>query len=120
MVHGLVLALHQCWSYKCMASLSTRLWSAGITKKGIMKLRQFQGLVAQGLIEVGMCRKRGRPSLDEESAPEARRLVRVEPCQDVRFDQIGHWPEKGDKCRRCAVCNVLRECRRAFLCSANI
>lgn len=64
-----------------------------LSKKGIMKLRQFQGAVAEGLIEVGLCRKRGRPSLDEETS-KARRLVRVDPCQDAQFDQTGHWPEK--------------------------
>jgi hypothetical protein len=78
-----------------------------IKGKSVLKLRQFQAIVAQGLTDVGTCRKRGRPSL-EEPLPKGARLVRVEPCQDVRFDQIGHWPEKREKRRRCAVCKSLK------------
>ena len=78
-----------------------------LSKKGIMKLRQFQGAVAEGPIEVGVCRKHGPPSLEEET-PKARRLVRVDPCQDSRFDQTGHWPEKKEKRCRCAVCKSLK------------
>jgi hypothetical protein len=62
--HFISLGLINAWLlYQCDSGL------LGINKKGIMKLRQVQGLVAQGLIEVGMCRKRVRPSLNEESAP---------------------------------------------------
>ena len=61
-----------------------------IKGKSVLKLHQFQALVAQGLTDVGTCRKHGRPS-PEESSPKAPQLVWVEPCQEVRFDQhINH------------------------------
>ena len=65
------------------------------------RLRLFQASVAQGLT-FGTSRKRGRP-LDKDTLSKAQKLVRVQPCEDVRFDQIGHWPGKGNKRRRCAV-----------------
>ena len=79
----------------------------GIKGKNVLKLRQFQASVAQGLTDVGTSRKRGRPS-DQESSPKTPKLVRVQKCEDVRLDQIGHWPEKGDKRHWCAVCKSIK------------
>ena len=80
----------------------------GITGKSMMKLRQFQSKVAQALIERGTTRKSGRPSLDEETSPKPPKIIRVEPCEDARLDQIAHWPVKRDKRRRCAVCKTIK------------
>ena len=75
----------------------------GITAKNVLKLRLFQASVAQGLTDVGTSRKHDRPS-NQGISPKQPKLVRVLPCEDVRFDEIGHWPMKMDKRRRCAVC----------------
>ncbi len=75
-------------------------------KKSIMMLRQFQAKVAKGLIEVGMARKRGRPSIDERLSPVPAKMIRVNPSLDARYDQLAHWPGKADKRRRCAVCKL--------------
>ncbi|XP_057694139.1 piggyBac transposable element-derived protein 2-like [Corythoichthys intestinalis] len=83
----------------------------GITGSKVLKLRKFQGLVAQGLAEVGTPRKRGRPSTPRSSSPSSPpppRFVRVYQSADVRFDQIGHWPVKEENRRRCAVCKDLK------------
>nr|XP_061791912.1 piggyBac transposable element-derived protein 3-like [Nerophis lumbriciformis] len=83
----------------------------GITGSKVLKLRKFQGLVAQGLVEVGTARKRGRPSTPSSSSPSSPpppRFVRVYQSADVRFDQIGHWPVKEENRRRCAVCKDLK------------
>ena len=47
----------------------------GITGRTVLKLRKFQSMVAQGLIEVGMGRKCGRPSIEEETSPNPRKMV---------------------------------------------
>ena len=79
----------------------------GIVGKNILKLRLFQASVAQRLTDVGTSRKRGRP-LDKDTSPKTPKLVRIQPCKDVRVDQIGHWPEKRDKRRWCAVCKSIK------------
>ena len=79
-----------------------------ITGKSVMKLRQFQSKVTQALIERGTTRKSGRPSLDEETFPKPPKIIRVEPCEDARFDQIGHWPVKREKRCCCAVCKTIK------------
>lgn len=49
----------------------------GITGSKVLKLRKFQGLVAQGLVEVGTARRRGRPPTPGTSSPPPPRFVRV-------------------------------------------
>ncbi|XP_017565030.1 piggyBac transposable element-derived protein 3-like [Pygocentrus nattereri] len=80
----------------------------GITGSNILKLRKFQGLVAQGLVEVGTARRWGRPPTPGPFSPPPPRFVRVYQSADVRFDQIAHWPVKEENRRRCAVCKDLK------------
>ena len=80
----------------------------GITGASVLTLRQFQSLVAQGLIEVATTRRHGRPSLTDESSPQPQKIIRAKPCENLRFDQIAHWPVKGEKCRRCGVCKSMK------------
>lgn len=47
----------------------------GVTGSKVLKLRKFQGLVAQGLVEVGTARSRGRPTTHVPSAPTPPRYV---------------------------------------------
>ena len=76
----------------------------GITGASVLTLRRFQSLVAQGLIEAATTRRRGRPSLTDESSPQPQKIIRVEPCEDSWIDQIAHWLVKGEKRHRCGVC----------------
>jgi hypothetical protein len=86
-----------------------------IAKKNVLNLRRFQACIATSLIEVNASRKRvGRPSNDVDpstpslQSPKVRRLVRIEPNIDARFDEVGHWPKKADKRRRCAKCKNIK------------
>ena len=81
----------------------------GMPSKEILKRRQFQSRVGSALILVNAeaSRKRGRPSLEEQTAAKpARRKARKGPSPDVQLDAVGHWPEKTDKRGRCAQCTT--------------
>ncbi|KAL6462492.1 hypothetical protein MHYP_G00289140 [Metynnis hypsauchen] len=80
----------------------------GITGSNILKLRKFQGLVAQGLVDVGTAGRRGRPPTPGPFSPPQPRFVRVYQSADVRFDQITHWPVKEENHCLCAVCKDLK------------
>lgn len=102
------------WHFLCVAVINAWLLhqrdceAQGITGSKVLKLRKFQGLVAQGLVEVGAARQRGRPSTPGPSCPPPPRFVRVHQSADIRFDQIAHWPVKEEHRRRCAVCKDLK------------
>jgi len=77
--------------------------------KEILKRRQFQSCVGSSLILVNAeaSRKRGRPSIEEQTAAKpARRKAQKGPSPDVHWDAVGHWPEKTDKRGRCAQCTT--------------
>lgn len=80
----------------------------GIPTSKVLKLRKFQGLVAEGLFQVGTARSRGRPTTSGLSSPPPQKFVRVYKSADVRFDQIAPWPVKEENHRRCAVCKDLK------------
>uniref|UniRef100_A0A673C3E2 PiggyBac transposable element-derived protein domain-containing protein n=1 Tax=Sphaeramia orbicularis TaxID=375764 RepID=A0A673C3E2_9TELE len=66
--------------------------------------RRFQAEVATSLILIQA--KRGRPSLDSNTTPQPAtpKRVRVRVPNDVRLDQVAHWPVKCAKRGRCTVC----------------
>lgn len=83
----------------------------GVTGSAVHKLRRFQAMVAQGLIEVGTAKKSCWPSLDNNDSTVSLRLprmVRVKPSDDARYDQVAHWPVKKEKRRRCSVCKTIK------------
>ncbi len=73
--------------------------------------------IAEGLIEAGKVRATsatpgpGRPnkrSLKDaiEAVKPGRKPTTPIPGSDIRFDQIGHWPQpSNDKRRRCRYCS---------------
>lgn len=69
-----------------------------------MKQRSFQAEVTNSLILLHS--KRGRPSLNATSPPPPPKRVPVEIPNDVRMDQVAHWPVKCDKRSRCKVCKI--------------
>ena len=68
--------------------------------------RRFQAEVATSLILIQA--QRGRPSLDSRTpSPSApRKRVRVGVPDDVRLDQVSHWPVKCAKRGRCKICKT--------------
>ncbi|XP_036412767.1 piggyBac transposable element-derived protein 3-like [Colossoma macropomum] len=72
-----------------------------------LKQRSFQAEVATSLILVQS--QRGRPSRNATPPPPPPpppKRVRVGVPDDVRIDQVAHWPVKCDKRGRCKVCKV--------------
>jgi len=83
-----------------------------------MKRRHFQSRVGCSLIPVNadVNHKRGRPSIDEQrAAKSARKKARKGPCPDAQLDAVGHWPEKTEKCGRCALTRHVRNALCAFV-----
>lgn len=99
-------------------------------------LLTFRMAVSESLIRTGKSvSKRGRPSSNERTPDppmkKRRQMSQVRPQKDVRFDQVGHFPEvknprlycKGLGCKgrtnvRCIKCNVnlcLNEKNNCFL-----
>ncbi|KAL2096971.1 hypothetical protein ACEWY4_006178 [Coilia grayii] len=69
-----------------------------------LKHRSFQAEVATSLILVQS--QRGRPALLTVCSPPPPKTVRPGVPEDVRTDQIAHWPTKCDTRGRCKVCKV--------------
>lgn len=69
-----------------------------------LKQRSFQAEVATSLILLHS--QRGRPSLNATSPPPPPKRVRVGVPDDVRVDQVAHWPVKCDKRGRCKFCKI--------------
>lgn len=66
-----------------------------------MPLRKFQASVAAALCNSGKP-ARGRPSL--ESVKKRKKQVNPAPLDDVRFDEVGHFPTYENKRQRCRNC----------------
>ncbi|KAE8296822.1 hypothetical protein D5F01_LYC05588 [Larimichthys crocea] len=70
-----------------------------------LKQRRFQAEVATSLILWQA--QRGRPSLSATSPPPPLpKRIRVGVPDDVRTDQVAHWPVKHDKRGRCKLCKI--------------
>lgn len=75
-----------------------------------MTLLTFKSSVAHALLRSGpnKTKKRGRPSTEaQEEHQQARKKYKVlpRPVDDVRFDNIEHWPLPSDaESKRCKLC----------------
>lgn len=77
--------------------------------KNVLRQKPFQAEVATSLILLQA--RRGRPSLNPTSSspsppPPPPKRVRLGVPDDVRSDQVAHWPVKCDKRGRCKHCKV--------------
>lgn len=73
------------------------------------KLVTFRSEIAIALMKqnTSNTRKRGRPSaepLTEIQSPPQKRVVVPNPIDDVRYDEVGHWPVHIDQKKRCRNC----------------
>jgi len=71
--------------------------------KKTISLLKFKSKVAYALLQAGKNKlnKRGRPSLSTTPPTKKRRLFAPRPVDDVRFDEIAHWPIPVSKKQRC-------------------
>ena len=71
-----------------------------------LSLKDFRCCIAQALTKAGkgLRRKRGRPSLDDDSPAEKCHRVGTGPIEEVRFDGIRHWPTHSERKQRCKYC----------------
>ncbi|XP_049776145.1 piggyBac transposable element-derived protein 3-like [Schistocerca cancellata] len=70
-----------------------------------LPLLDFHIHIASGLTMAGnvVHHKRGRPSTEDTQAPK-KRLVASRPIANVRYDEVGHWPQQSHQeghCKRC-------------------
>ena len=85
-----------------------------IAKKNVLPLLKFQIQIANSLLQAGKVGKqtpqgkRGRPSLspvpDTDGTSKRQRSSVAIPQNDIRFDQVGHFPLFADKQQRCRLC----------------
>lgn len=92
----------------------------GWQKKEIIDLLQFRSEIFGVLANEGkVMKRRGRPSADHEDAAYENRKKRGPatpiPVQQVRQDEIGHWPIVGDSRKRCKKSGC--DAKTVFRCS---
>ena len=78
-----------------------------------------ESLVKSGKVTNNVGRPRKRKATDTLS-PTSRKQPAAVPCEDVRYDNEGHWPEfrkkKKNKCRLCKVHCSGVYCKKCNLC----
>ena len=59
-----------------------------------------------------------RASFGNTEITQSKRASVPTPCSDIRYDQIGHWPERIDKKDRCRLCQAYSrtKCSKCKLC----
>ena len=86
-----------------------------ISAKQQLNLLKFTSIIASSLTKASKAVKSvGRPSkrsLDQSdvTTPSLKRLAKVPtpiPATDVRYDNVGHWPECRDDKRKCRLCKT--------------
>ena len=75
-------------------------------KKAILPLRNFRASITHALAKKAkLPRKRGQPSFSPpQPAKHPRVTAATRPVEDVRRDDIGHWPVHSEKKMRCKLC----------------
>ena len=87
------------------------------------KLLEFICTIAESLVRSGKTTKDvGRPKKRRASdtpSPAPRKQPTAMPCEDVRYDNVSHWPEfreKKNKCRQCKTNFSRVYCKKCNLC----
>ena len=77
-----------------------------VDKKAVLPLRNFRASIAHALAKKAkLPRKRGRPSSSPpQPAKHPRATAATRPVEDVRYDNIAHWPVHSEKKMRCKLC----------------
>ncbi|CAK8678001.1 unnamed protein product [Clavelina lepadiformis] len=71
-----------------------------------LPLKDFRSSIASALTLAGKqkIKKRGRPSLNDESTCSSKKTKKALPVTDVRYDGLHHWPHHIAKRMRCRYC----------------
>ena len=77
-----------------------------INPKSVLPLKDFQTQIAYALAKKGkqMKRPRGRPSNSPQPSKKPRKSAGPAPTDDVRRDNLAHWPIPVEKKMRCKNC----------------
>ena len=94
-----------------------------VPKQRQLCLLKFTSTIAESLVKSGKVtndvgRPRKRKATDTPS-PISRKQPAAVPCEDVRYDNVGHWPEfrkNKNKCRLCKVHHSRVYCKKCNLC----
>lgn len=81
-------------------------------------IRIAEGLLRGGKVPNSVGRPRKRKATDTPS-PTSRKQAAAVPCEDVRCDNVAHWPEfrkKKNKCRLCKTNYSRAYCKKCNLC----
>lgn len=94
-----------------------------VPKKQQLTLLKFITTIAQSLVNAGKIPNSvGRPRKRKASgtpSPVSRKQPAPVPCDDARYDNVGHWPEyrpKKNKCRLCKLNFSRVYCKKCNLC----
>lgn len=97
-----------------------------IKQNKYMPLLEFKMDIAYSLLLSGKVKpssKRGRPSKTPSPSSKKRRLFAQRPVDEVRYDQVGHWPKpvevsKRQQCKHCIKAYTTTSCSKCnvFLC----
>ena len=79
--------------------------------KNQKSLSAFSSEIAESLIhsnKVTPCSSRERPPKRQSTEPVTRgkKLTVPLPIHDVRYDQVGHWPEMQENKNQCRLCDM--------------
>ena len=76
-----------------------------VLKKNQHNLLQFMKGVADAFLFAGKETKKA--NIKKAYTYKWKKPMVPKPIADIRFDEIHHWPEFGDKLNRCRVCSML-------------
>lgn len=77
----------------------------GKNRKNIMQLLEFQSRIANSLLWE-MKTRLGRPSSESPVPPRKRKSTSTLPADEIRHDDVGHFPIFDDKQQRCKHCKT--------------
>ena len=89
-------------------------------RRKVLSLKDFRCSIASALTRAGkpQGKKRGRPSLEENTKKVKDSWVEVAPVADVRYDNMEHWPSHTEKkvhCKLCCTGYTRVKCQKLYL-----
>ena len=124
MVHKSVLAFGRYMQSKPWNMYRCDYSQVALPSNKMLTLCQFANELGKALMHANKAstpNQRGRPSKRQSSsgtsAPSSKRAVVLTPGNDIRYDNIGYWPEAVDKKERSRNCqaNSRMKCMKCYM-----